>query len=73
MATEGACLAARPVATTGGPDRSGAWAKETETELLYSIARTVRKELSTAQQRVEESFFEGRLKSAIAQSREAPP
>jgi len=65
-AAEGACAAAMP-ATDGkkGPTRNLRWAKELQVELSYNVERTFRREVSTAQQRVEEAYFEGRLKSAI--------
>ena len=65
LAAEGACAAALPAdESETGPNRNQAWAREMEQEVRFAIQRTFRREVSTAQQRVEEAYFEGRLKTA---------
>jgi DNA-binding transcriptional regulator GbsR (MarR family) len=72
MDAEGACLSAMPTADPDkGPADKAAWAKEIDDEVMFGIQRTIRKEISVAQQRVEEAFFEGRLKAVLKKSEEA--
>jgi len=68
LAAEGACAdaASSTNAVSEGPEMNNEWAKNVDLDLAFSIKAAVRREMSTAQQRLEEAFYEGRVRSAIS-------